>query len=290
MTRYFSLTNLAAIALLVFCTAGSCNDSGDDSVAVLQWENPTPNDSALFQSGTLFTVKTNKEVTYTAINATVSSSGLVTPTIVNGKITITAKLASDTSKKLSKVFYYHTQKALLDSLAKGGFIISYRHADASRGSDIFTTPVAEWWKSCDPTLARQLTQSAGYVQSANLGKALKALRIPVSQIISSEYCRCKETATNMNVTTNIITNQDITYYVYNEANRYNLQMNLINGLAPGAQNIALIGHAGFGSTPAIAPLASLAWGDCAIFKPNGAAGPATYLGTITAASFVPLAN
>jgi len=80
--------------------------------------------------------------------------------------------------------------AILPQLRQGGLVIYFRHGptDASRGA---TDEKAD--------LARCETQrnlsAAGRALMAAVGKAIRALAVPVGPVLSSPYCRCKDTAT-----------------------------------------------------------------------------------------------
>jgi phosphohistidine phosphatase SixA len=103
-----------------------------------------------------------------------------------------------------------------------------RHADADQGRDYSLDHTdegpTEWWKSCDSELARQLNE-AGKLRSRELGTILKDLNFPIARIISSEFCRAKETATLMNMGPSIITDGRINNLNYNVAD--------LGGLFPG---------------------------------------------------------
>lgn len=77
-------------------------------------------------------------------------------------------------------------------LRGGGHTIYFRHAatDWSQSDNI-----REFgdWRSCDGGLVRQLSE-AGRRTAKEIGVAMRALAIPVSKILSSEYCRAVETA------------------------------------------------------------------------------------------------
>jgi phosphohistidine phosphatase SixA len=93
-----------------------------------------------------------------------------------------------------------------------------RHADADRGRDYNTLDKgdgpANWWKSCDTTLARQLN-TKGRERSVELGRIFKDLRFPITRVISSEFCRAKETATLINAGPKVITDGRINHPDYN---------------------------------------------------------------------------
>jgi hypothetical protein len=119
---------------------------------------------------------------------------------------------------------------LVQSLKAGGFVVYWRHGTATTCVDrqdlgfASNATVPEWWKSCDrgcppagPTtaLARQL-DPVGVQQAQEIGAAIRAKAIPFSRVISSEYCRCRETAQHMNLGPMIETAREVTFFVYPE--------------------------------------------------------------------------
>ena len=82
--------------------------------------------------------------------------------------------------------------ALLAALHRGGMNIYFRHAatDWSQSDDLRER---EDWLSCDAARMRQLS-AAGRADSAAIGGAMRALEIPVSEVVASPYCRTMETA------------------------------------------------------------------------------------------------
>ena len=79
------------------------------------------------------------------------------------------------------------QLQILDILQKGGNLIFIRHAYAPGGGD------PENFKINDCSTQRNLNDS-GRLQSKNIGNFFKKYNIPIDLVISSEWCRCKETA------------------------------------------------------------------------------------------------
>jgi phosphohistidine phosphatase SixA len=77
---------------------------------------------------------------------------------------------------------------LVAALRAGGFVIYFRHADTG-------APVAE---PPQFDLARCETQrnlnAEGRAQARDIGAQFRRLAIPVSAVLSSEFCRCWETA------------------------------------------------------------------------------------------------
>lgn len=78
--------------------------------------------------------------------------------------------------------------ALWDRLKQGGYVLLIRHA--------VTTPGAgdpSGFKLEDCTTQRNLS-TEGRAQAKRLGEAFRARAIPISEVRSSEWCRCLETA------------------------------------------------------------------------------------------------
>ena len=80
-----------------------------------------------------------------------------------------------------------TYKALANKLEEGGKIIFIRHALAPGNGD----PENIDLNNCDTQ--RNLSQE-GNDQSIRIGKFFSDFNIPVDKVLSSEWCRCKDTA------------------------------------------------------------------------------------------------
>lgn len=166
---------------------------------------------------------------------------------------------------------------LVQALAAGGYVLHWRHAAADVCSDNLalgtadTTSVPDWWKSCDSNCAtataRQLNNT-GRADSAAIGDAFATRGIPVGRVVSSEFCRNVETAALMDFGPAIEEVPGITYYVYDESNRCAHSFEMFAVTPTAGTNTALIGHAG----NACPPLSGLAWGEAAIYKPDGMGG------------------
>jgi phosphohistidine phosphatase SixA len=167
-----------------------------------------------------------------------------------------------------------------EALSAGGYVMHWRHAAADVCSDrtdlgtAASTSVPDWWKSCDAqcppegtATARQLN-ATGVAQSIAIGEALRARGIPVGRVVSSEFCRNVGTAELMAFGPAIEESPLITFFVYDEPARCQNSYALLSELPAAGTNTALIGHAGF----SCAVLGMLAWGEAAIFKPDGAGG------------------
>ncbi|HEX7813017.1 MAG TPA: histidine phosphatase family protein [Burkholderiales bacterium] len=77
--------------------------------------------------------------------------------------------------------------ALVSALRQGGQVIYFRHADTGpayqeQGVDL---------KRCD---TQRNLNDKGRVEAEQIGGQFRRLRIPVGEVFSSEFCRCRETA------------------------------------------------------------------------------------------------
>jgi len=81
-----------------------------------------------------------------------------------------------------------TQKEMVSELQKGGCVIYMRHGPTNRHeSDRTTTD----FQNCK--LQRNLSKD-GKETLIGIGRKIKELKIPINQVLSSPYCRCKESA------------------------------------------------------------------------------------------------
>jgi len=81
----------------------------------------------------------------------------------------------------------NTEKEIINNLQKGGNLIFIRHAYAPGNGDPENFDI----NNCETQ--RNLSQS-GRLQSKKIGNFFKENDIPIELVISSEWCRCKETA------------------------------------------------------------------------------------------------
>src|SRR3954447_6582381 len=80
-----------------------------------------------------------------------------------------------------------TNAALLDALRTGGFVLYFRHTSTDFGQNDDRMTGYE-----DCSLQRNLTEQ-GRDEARAIGRAIKALRIPVGEVLSSPFCRTMET-------------------------------------------------------------------------------------------------
>ena len=98
-------------------------------------------------------------------------------------------------KKILIIFFFvflpfnntFANQEVIDSLKKGGKLVFIRHALAPGGGD----PAG--FKINDCSTQRNLNQ-AGIDQSKKIGKLFKNNDVLIDQVLSSQWCRCKDTA------------------------------------------------------------------------------------------------
>lgn len=83
-------------------------------------------------------------------------------------------------------------EALVVALRQGGYNLYFRHAATDWTQQDRVTAAGDW-TSCDPAEMRQLSPE-GRETAMRVGRAIRALGIPVGPVLASEYCRAAETA------------------------------------------------------------------------------------------------
>ncbi len=238
--------------------------------------------TAIISPSGKFRVKFNQRVIWTTTAGTATQntqdSLIYTGPSNAGVYQLTVKNGRDDSDSLVIKVVVSSRADVLKPLQMGGYVLVFRHAAADVGADLLGSTQPDWWKSCDSKLARQLNDQ-GKTDAADIGKAFRNLQIPVGRVFASEYCRCYTSADLMNFGMTTTQSKDLTYYVYDEPNRYANTMKLATAQPIDAQNSVMVIHAGFTITPTPAPLNSLAWGDAAVFK-LAVGQPAAYVTTI----------
>lgn len=81
--------------------------------------------------------------------------------------------------------------ALVEALRTGGYVLYFRHAQTDWTQSDRSKDAG--WASCAPARMRQLSE-AGRETARQVGDALRRLKIPVGQVLASEFCRTQETA------------------------------------------------------------------------------------------------
>lgn len=88
--------------------------------------------------------------------------------------------------------------SLIAVLRKGGFNLYMRHAQSNMGQDQDLASDSDWWKKC--TMQRNISEP-GREQARKVGAAMRALRIPIGEVMVSQFCRVRDTGTAMGFAT-----------------------------------------------------------------------------------------
>jgi phosphohistidine phosphatase SixA len=241
-------------------------------------------------------VNYNESVTFTTTSpatwyvanpnlGTVTTDGKFTAGNSDGFTELVATSIKDPTLKLYMLILINHNASILKDMVKGGYVLSFRHTDATLGADSFGALSSEWWKSCNSALARQLTLGKGDIDADSIGRTLQLLQtfgVQFDTVRTSEYCRCKQTVERFNLVNVAIKESSVlTYFVYDEVNRYQNTMAFYASLPLNNKNHLAVTHAGFtANLPSNPYLNLLQPGDAALFKKQ-AGGTMAYMATIT---------
>jgi phosphohistidine phosphatase SixA len=157
-------------------------------------------------------------------------------------------------------------EALVRRLRAGGLILFFRHAvtDQSRPDD----PSPDL---ADRTTQRNLSAS-GREQATGIGAAIRALAVPIGDVLASPYARTVETGELAFGSGRVRASRDLLNEAYPGTDDTDLARRLRRLLGqrpPAGRNTVLIGH-GFNITEATG--VTIAEGECAVFEPTGDGG------------------
>lgn len=296
MKLKYNFRSLIAIKLVILATAlfvSSCCEAPKPAFAFVA---NTVADSTAIEPAKAITFATTQKATWTVVGGgTINSNGVYTPPTLTGIpaliVTVTATSQDNTALKFTRTLFVTPSFALINAMQKGGYVLSFRHGIATTGVDQTGLAFSSgWWTSSNPSLARQLDNPAGVEQMRLTGRALRNIKCPVAKILSSEFLRCQQSAQFMdfkNIT--ITSNRDITFSVYDEANRYPKTMQLIGSQPINNTNTIIVTHVGFSANiPTPAPLVDLNQGDAAVFKLQPNNGTPVFAGKLTTQELVAL--
>ena len=130
--------------------------------------------------------------------------------------------------------------ALMTALRKGGFNLYMRHAQANIGQDQDLTNDAIWWQKC--VMQRNISHS-GREQASKIGAAIRALAIPIGEVVVSQFCRVIDTGVAMGFSTAEVT-EDLNHMI---GQRAGIDVNVLRfkrlAVAPAkGRNNLLISH------------------------------------------------
>ncbi len=222
--------------------------------------------------GDTLQLEARTEVTWSTSGGNLSAQGRFIAPILPGVFVVRAVSRQDTSIQAQRTIVVSTHASTFRDMRQGGHIIYFRHTTARAGTDSFSATIPQWWKSCDSTIARQLSPE-GYVEAQEIGQAIKNLQLPIGKTISSEFCRCIETIAFMRLDLPIETTPAITFEIYGENDRYQRLLNLAAAQPLNDKLTLMSGHL-FPNNSGGPPLQQ---GDAAIYRqtPNG--GPVQFV-------------
>ena len=146
--------------------------------------------------------------------------------------------------------------ALVPALQKGGFVFYLRHAE--------TGPTSE---DC----AQSNLTAKGREQAKVIGEAIRALKIPIGQVISSDVCRALETAQLANVGA-VVTHDDLHRIPKRPDHKFHEgRAKLIATPPQPATNTLLVGHIHFGNGADQRLFMEI--GEIIVFRPQGEGSP-----------------
>lgn len=164
--------------------------------------------------------------------------------------------------------------SLVEMLRGGGNVIYMRHMIADVGRDV--QGVGEWWKKCGE--GHRMLSDKGRADAVQVGEAIRRLRIPISEVICSEYCRAVETARLLSLgepkTDARLNGWPVWKAVDPERGLQRLSQGTKELFAarPAQGNVLLVSHKQDFPDPTDAVLADLKDGECAVFTPDGRGG------------------
>jgi phosphohistidine phosphatase SixA len=173
----------------------------------------------------------------------------------------------------------------LSILKQGGYILFFRHASApggayatgGTGNDGGGSIESQWWKSCDPATARQLS-TIGRQEAAIIGRVMRQQNMRVGRLITSEYCRAYESAVLMNMNVNLQFSTAATFGLvfYPDAERVVGLRNIIAQAPITGTNTVVWTH---GTSQGEFNF-NIQWSDAVVYKYNTTSGTSTLVGTL----------
>ena len=154
-------------------------------------------------------------------------------------------------------------EALVEALREGGYVLYLRHAETTRGGadDLATLG--------DCSRQRELSD-AGRADATALGAALRALDVPVGDVVASPFCRTLETARLAFGQTE--TDDGLLALAPDGAGKDRTEARLrrlLGRVPPEGSNTALVGHV---SNLGLVSAAESDEGGTVVFRPDGDGG------------------
>ncbi|MEM6262962.1 MAG: hypothetical protein AAGI38_10675 [Bacteroidota bacterium] len=266
----YLLSVLLVISMLIM---GCDNDSDSDDNPPIQTDVVIiPSANTILQTGMTREFSANVDVTWSVVEAgggSISATGVYQSPDNSGVYTIKAVAPGDSSNFSTLEVIVSKKAAAFNLMKSGGYVVYFRHGFARSGIDNLSSTDPDWWKTCDSTIARQLSPQ-GRRESIETGQVIDRLELNYVRTFSSEFCRCRQTFDLMDLSVNYTTEPAITYWVYDETDRFRRTDSLIAAQEIAANELVLISShsfAGGGDYPE-----GIDQGDAVIFRPNPTPG------------------
>ena len=170
-------------------------------------------------------------------------------------------------------------QALIEALRLGGYNLYFRH-EATDWSQYDAVRREDDWLSCDGTKTRQLSEQ-GRQRAGRTGDAMRRLKIPVSEVLASPYCRAMETARQLGLgevrASNEVINMRVADYFGGREAVIATARQLLGSRPAVGSNRVIVAH---GNVARAATPVYPGEGEAVIFKPEGS-GNFTFVGRIT---------
>ena len=266
--RFTRMKNPFYCSLLLLLVA--CNDPNPDIITPLRFQG-FDGKTALVAPNETLKIKINQSVNWRSTGGTVSQGTndtlSYTAPATAGMQQVVLKRPDNSPDSLVLTVAVTPKADLFKLLREGNYVLIFRHSAADVGSDQNNSTVAEWWKSCDSKLARQLNDQ-GVKEATQTGKTFRLLDLPVGRVLSSEFCRAFTSAEKMAL--GVLTQQlkELNYNVVpsDEASRCDNTLGLAANQPRDGKNSVFITHVALPMTQSdCSILNTLAWGEAALF-------------------------
>lgn len=264
MMTLFSLRKKHFISILwLSCFfLAACKKNNDDELPNIQITSTEYDGKLLFVNKNNFQIATNREAVFSSEDSRINMdpNGLV-KRVTSGEVVaidIAPKEqpanktrfyvlgATDTNHDKPQITYngkgatdtynsYLKGWATLQKLPVNNetYVLVLRHADADQGVDYSLNHddvgPANWWKSTDKALARQLNEE-GKTRARELGANLKALAYPISRVYSSEFNRAIETVELMELNLPITQDSLLNHPSHNKGDLFKGLTKILQGI------------------------------------------------------------
>lgn len=279
--------------LTITCLAISCTKV-EDPEGYKKLQVFSPGDTIIVNYGTVIKFSTVPIGLFEVSKpeaGTVDYSGLYTAGNTQGTYQLVVLNSKDIRDTVKKTIIVTPHASIFNAMKlTGGYLFSFRHADATSGADDISSNVVSWWKSADPRLAAQITNPIGIKNSDSTGMVMRMMKLPFDTTMSSEFARCKQTIQHFNLNLPNKEYTQLTYYVYNEPLRYANTLDLFATKPIALKNYLAVTHAEFANPFSAANLHNLGYGDCAVYKMNSIGVRPTFVKKITVSDWLAMAR